>query len=300
MNAESKLDVAKDQAVETLESLVEELKTDANAEELDAILTLAIKDIEAVDSADDLDVIAATVVKAAKDIEKAAEAGLNEEKAAARQALLTQLKDAIDAGKLDPAKGITEFLNAVEAIDAAKSSAEIEAAQANGAAAFDKLAEQKAAASTAGKKKAKVVKGKTYKVKGQSFKVTKVAKGKKVGYVTFTKAKNAKSVTVPATVKLADKKTYKVNVVGAKAFTAKKIRTVTVGANVTKLTKNAFAKSKATKVTLKTKKLKKSSVKGSLKGSKVKTIKVKAGKKVVKKYKKIFTKKNAGKKVKVK
>jgi hypothetical protein len=46
-------------------------------------------------------------------------------------------------------------------------------------------------------------------------------------------------------------------------------------------------------------------VKQSLKKSKVKTIKVNAGKKKVnkkfiKKYKKIFTKKNAGKKVKVK
>ena len=46
-------------------------------------------------------------------------------------------------------------------------------------------------------------------------------------------------------------------------------------------------------------------VKGSLKGSKVKTVQVKVGskklnKKYVKKYKKIFTKKICGKKVKVK
>ena len=46
------------------------------------------------------------------------------------------------------------------------------------------------------------------------------------------------------------------------------------------------------------------SVRGSLKGSKVRKVKVKVGKKKVnkqyaKKYKKIFTKKNAGKKVKV-
>ena len=153
--------------------------------------------------------------------------------------------------------------------------------------------------------KTKVVKGKTYKVSGQKYKVTKVATTKKQGTVTFTKAKNAKKVTVPKTVKLADKKTYKVTVVGAKAFTGKKIRTVTVGANVTKLSKNAFKSSKATKVILKTKKLKKSSVKASLKGSKVKTVSVKVGtKKVnktyVKKYKKIFTKKIAGKKVTIK
>ncbi len=151
----------------------------------------------------------------------------------------------------------------------------------------------------------KVVKGKTYKVSGQSYKVTKVATAKAQGTVTFTKAKNAKKVTVPATVKLADGKVYKVTQVGAKAFTAKKIRTVTIGKNVKKLAKNAFAKSKATKVILKTKLLKKAGVKGSLKSSKVKTVQVKVGKKAVNKktvkaYKKIFTKKNAGKKVTVK
>lgn len=73
----------------------------------------------------------------------------------------------------------------------------------------------------------------------------------------------------------------------------------------TKLAKNAFAKSKATKLVIKTKLLKKKAVKGSLKKSKVKTIQVKVGKKkdnkkFVKKYKKIFTKKNVGKKPKVK
>ena len=47
-----------------------------------------------------------------------------------------------------------------------------------------------------------------------------------------------------------------------------------------------------------TTKLTKKSVKKSLKGSKVKTVKVKKSK--VKKYKKFFTKKNCGRKVKVK
>ncbi len=152
---------------------------------------------------------------------------------------------------------------------------------------------------------AKVVKGKIYKVSGQTYKVTKVATAKAQGTVTLIKAKNAKSVTVPATVKLADGKAYKVTQVNAKAFTGAKIRTVTVGKNVTKLAKNAFAKSKATKVVLKTKLLKKAGVKGCLKSSKVKTVQVKVGsktvnKKTVKAYKKIFTKKIAGKKVTVK
>ena len=66
----------------------------------------------------------------------------------------------------------------------------------------------------------------------------------------------------------------------------------------------AFKRSKATKLIVKTKRLKKATVKNSLKGSKIRTIQVKVGKKslnkkYVKKYKKIFTKKNAGKKAKV-
>ena len=77
-----------------------------------------------------------------------------------------------------------------------------------------------------------------------------------------------------------------------------------MGANVKKIDNSAFAKSKAKTLTLMTKKLTAKSVKGSLKKSKITSIKVKAGskkvnKEYVKKYKKIFTKKNAGKKVRV-
>lgn len=125
--------------------------------------------------------------------------------------------------------------------------------------------------------------GKTYQVGGQTYTVTKVASGSAQGTVAFTKAKNAKTVTVPASVTLPDGKTYQ----------------------VTQIKARAFAGTKATKVIVKTKKLKKSSVKRCLKGSKVKQIKVKVGKKSAnkkyrKKYRKIFTKKNAGRKVKVK
>ena len=83
------------------------------------------------------------------------------------------------------------------------------------------------------------------------------------------------------------------------------LTSITLGPKVKKIKKNAFKGTKITTVTVKTKKLKAKAVKGSLKGSKVKTVLVKVGnkkanKKFVKKYKKIFTKKNAGKKVKVK
>ena len=97
----------------------------------------------------------------------------------------------------------------------------------------------------------------------------------------LVEAKNAKRVELPAYIESAGKQ-YSVNAIYTEAF----------------------AKSKATKLTIKTKTLTKAGVKGSLKGSKVKRIKVKVGKKklnkkYVKKYRKYFTKKNSGKKVKV-
>lgn len=126
------------------------------------------------------------------------------------------------------------------------------------------------------------------------------------GTAAFVKAKNKASVTIPATVKIGGK-TYKVTTVNANAFKGSRIRTVTIGKNVKVIKKNAFKGSKATKVILKTRFLKKAKVKGSLRGSKVKTVQVKITKKAsktnrtyVKKYKKYFTKANAGRKVSVK
>ena len=94
-------------------------------------------------------------------------------------------------------------------------------------------------------------------------------------------ARNKVSFTLPATVKIKGK-TFNVTGINARAFKGKKAKTLIV----------------------RTKKLTKGSVRSSLKSSKVKTIKVKVGKKkenrkYVKKYKKIFTKKNCGKKVRV-
>ena len=83
------------------------------------------------------------------------------------------------------------------------------------------------------------------------------------------------------------------------------VYTVKVGPNVQKLSKATFAKSNVRKLVVKTRKLTKAGVRGSLKGSVVRTVKVKVGtkkmnRKYVKKYRKIFTKKNAGKRVRVK
>ncbi len=123
-----------------------------------------------------------------------------------------------------------------------------------------------------------VVNGQIAEVGGNTYQV--VSAGAKTA--AFTKAANKKSATVPATVKV-NGETLKVTKIAPKAFNGTKVKTLTV----------------------KSKNLTKKSVKGSLKGSKVKTVKIKVGKKkdnkkYVKKYKKIFTKKNAGKKVTVK
>ncbi len=156
--------------------------------------------------------------------------------------------------------------------------------------------------SSAADPSASVSTGKTVKKNGSTYKVTSV----KSRTVALTKAKNTKNVTVPATVKLADGKTYKVTAIYARAFTGKSIRKVTVGKNVKRIKAKAFYGSKATTVTVRTKLLKKSCVKGSLKGSKVKTIRVKVStgkstnRKYLTKYKKYFTKANAGRKVSVK
>ncbi len=80
---------------------------------------------------------------------------------------------------------------------------------------------------------------------------------------------------------------------------------ITLGAKVKKIAAKAFAKTKVKTLVLKTKKLKKKSVKGCLKGSKVSKVivnvgSVKASKKLAKKYRRLFVKKVAGKKASVK
>ena len=119
-------------------------------------------------------------------------------------------------------------------------------------------------------------------------------------------------------------KTYKVTAISSDAFKGnKKLKKITLGKNVSQIPAKAFYKQrklktltilstkinkigssafagcdKLTTFTLKSKKLSKKSVKNSLKGSKLKSIKTTSSLK--KKYKKLFTKKNAGRKVKIK
>ncbi|MCR5701409.1 MAG: InlB B-repeat-containing protein [Lachnospiraceae bacterium] len=95
--------------------------------------------------------------------------------------------------------------------------------------------------------------------------------------------------------------------IGKKAFAGcTSLQTLTIPSKVKKIGESAFSGTKKLKTLIvKSKNLKKKYVRNALKGSKIKTIKVKVGnkkinKQYVKKYKKIFAKKNAGIKVKVK
>lgn len=94
------------------------------------------------------------------------------------------------------------------------------------------------------------------------------AKKRTVTYVSSNVGKKAKKAVVPATVTYQGK-TYKVTQVGSKAFkSAKKVKTVTLGKNVTKVHKKAFAKSKVTKVLNNSSKLKDAKLQ-KLAGSKI-------------------------------
>lgn len=144
--------------------------------------------------------------------------------------------------------------------------------------------------------------------------------------VTYYKAKLPAGMTsakVPDTIKISGK-TYKVTAIASAAFKGnKKLKKITIGKNVTSIGAKAFYGDKKlaalkinskklnkigecafygcnhlTAFTLKSKKLKKKSVKKSLKGSSIKSIKTTPS--LRKKYKKYFTRKNAGKSVTIK
>ena len=117
-----------------------------------------------------------------------------------------------------------------------------------------------------------------------------------------TAAKKIKTVTVNARTLTAKKMSAAIAKAGA---SEKYVTKIVIGKKVKKIRSGAFKKTRAKTLVVRTKKLKKSSVKNSLKGSSITIVQVKiGGKKIntkyVKKYKKIFTKKNAGRRVTVK
>ena len=125
----------------------------------------------------------------------------------------------------------------------------------------------------------------------------------------FTTKLVAAEKAVATTVTLNAAKVTKSSIAKACAKSGKNpaaLKKIVLGSKVKRIAKGAFkACKKATTLLVRTKKLKKASVKGSLKGSKVKAVLVqvgnaKANKKYAKKYKKLFTKKVCGKKANVK
>lgn len=127
--------------------------------------------------------------------------------------------------------------------------------------------------------------GTKYTIAGCQYKVIKA--GAEVSLVGTNK--NAKSVTIPAVIKVKGV-TYKVTSIGTKAFNgSKKLTKVTVGANIKKISNNAFFKCKSLKtVTIKSVLLtKKTASKRAFKGISRKMV-MKVPKKMKKVYVKIF------------
>lgn len=127
--------------------------------------------------------------------------------------------------------------------------------------------------------------GTRYTVSGSTYKVTKA--GAEV--MVYKTSKVARSVIIPATIK-AKGITYKVTSIGAKAFNSnKKLKKVTIGANIKKISNNAFFKCKSLKiVTIKSVLLtKKTASKRAFKGISRKMV-IKVPKKMKKVYVKIF------------
>lgn len=282
-------------AIITAESYAKERYTEESYKNLEKAIAAA-KELAAKANvkAEELSKAAVAILTAIKDLKEknASEKAIAE----ATQALKDAAAEArwIEKGNYTD-ESYQALQDAITEAEALASSGTATLAELNAAAA--KLAEAKAALK---EKELKV--GDTVKYNKNTYKVTSV----KNKTVAFSKGKNVKSLLVPATIKVKGV-TYKVTSINAKAFTAKKLRSVTIGKNVKKIKEKAFYGSKVTTVTLKTKLLKKFYVENSLKSSKVKTIKVKITKKAsktnktyVKKYKKYFTKANAGRKVTVK
>lgn len=127
--------------------------------------------------------------------------------------------------------------------------------------------------------------GTRYTISGSTYKVTKA--GAEV--MVYKTSKAARSVTIPATIK-AKGITYKVTSIGAKAFNSnKKLKKVTIGANIAKISNNAFYKCRSLKtVIIKSVLLtKKTANKKAFKGVNKKMV-IKVPKKMKKAYVKIF------------
>jgi uncharacterized protein YjdB/sorbitol-specific phosphotransferase system component IIA len=137
--------------------------------------------------------------------------------------------------------------------------------------------------------------GSTETVSGSTYKVTKsTADTKEVTYTAPTNKKKT-SIKVPDTINI-DGQTYKVTAIADKAFkNNSKLKSVTIGKNITKIGKEAFSGcKKLSKITVKSTKLKtvgKNAIKGINKKATIKVPKTQLSK-----YKKLFKSKTGFKK----
>lgn len=137
-----------------------------------------------------------------------------------------------------------------------------------------------------------IVKGSVCQADGAKYKVSSVS-ARTVAYQAPQKV-GAKNITVPASVQVkvgGKTETFKVTAISAKAFTkCKKLTKVTIGKNVETIDKEAFKNCKSLKtIAIKSTKLKKVG-KNAIKGIHKKAV-ITCGKKNLKAYKKLFSKK---------
>ena len=140
---------------------------------------------------------------------------------------------------------------------------------------------------------------KTKKIKGNYYKIT--SKSKKTVLYVKPASKNITSVNIPSTIKIGGKR-YKVTGIAANAFkNYKKLKKVTIGANIRNIGKRAFYRCYNLKtVKMKTSKLVNNQVgKQAFKGIYKKAV-IKVPKKQLKAYKKLLKIRGVGKKVKIK
>ena len=215
-------------------------------------------------------------------------------------------KEAADKAAKTPGKAAVDAANKAKAdADAAKKAAEAAKKAADDAVKAAEKAGNEEQIKTAGKLQSDAAKAVESAKKAAKAAADKAAAEKAKADKKAKEEAMKKVKTVTVNVKTVNAKALDKAVAKAKG-SSKYVTKFVLGKKVKKIAKNSFKEYKAvTVLQIKTKKLKKKAVKGSLKGSNVKKIEVKVGskkanKKIVKKYKKIFTKKNAGKKVTIK
>lgn len=145
-----------------------------------------------------------------------------------------------------------------------------------------------------------ITKGSSYTANAIRYKVTKGGENPTVT-ITAVKKKNVTSISIGSMVTLNGKK-CKVTAIANNAFkNCKKLKKVTIGANITKIGSKAFYGCKNLKtITIKTTKLTTSKVGSQAFKGIAKKASIKVPKKKVKAYKKMLLKKGVGKKAKIK